>query len=171
MIASTGVAGLLAVCVVVPAVAGAVPYAVVTRSMEPVLTPGTLAVVRPVADDEIAVGSVITYQVRSGEPEVVTHRVVEVAVGSGTPRFRTQGDANESPDPGWVRPVQVRGELWYAVPYAGRLAGVLTPEQRRGGVALVAVALAAYAVMLLLADVRGRRRSTLPGAGEVPAHG
>ena len=46
----------------------------------PASAPGSVVVVRPVDPADIGVGSVITYQLESGEPEVVTHRVVEQGV-------------------------------------------------------------------------------------------
>ena len=49
---------------------------------------------------------------------------------TGEPVFRTRGDANPGPDPGWVRAVQVRGTVWYAVPLLGYPASVLTGDQR-----------------------------------------
>ncbi len=69
-------AAVIAVAVVVPRLAGARPYVVLTGSMRPGMPPGTLVVVRPVDPRSIGVGDVITYQVASGEPDVVTHRVV-----------------------------------------------------------------------------------------------
>ena len=70
--------------------------------MKPSMPPGTLVVVRPTPVDEIGIGSVITYQVESGEPTVVTHRVVAQGIGAtGEPVFRTQGDANDVPDATW----------------------------------------------------------------------
>ena len=117
-----------------------------------------MVVVRPRADDAIGVGSVITFQLASGMPEVATHRVVAVARHpDGRVRFRTQGDANTGPDPQWVRPEQVRGALWYAVPHLGHLSGFLTGEQRRWGVQVVAFLLLGYAVTTV---VGGRRKRT-----------
>ena len=106
--------------VVVPRLTGSTPMTVLTGSMAPSYPPGTLVVVRPVAAEDIAIGDPITYQLRSGEPTVVTHRVVGIGYdGTGERVFSTQGDANESPDAVPVKPVQVRGEVWYAVPWFG----------------------------------------------------
>src|SRR6476661_3023784 len=105
----------------VPRLAGATPYVIETSSMRPTLPPGTLVVVKQPADlSKVSTGTVMTFQERSGDPTVVTHRVVSVGFdGSGAPRFRTQGDANDVPDQGWVLPEQVRGTEWYALPYLG----------------------------------------------------
>src|SRR5262249_9052670 len=72
------VCGLLVVAVGVPIATGSNTYSVLTRSMEPGLPPGTLLVVRPAAAGDLHVGDVVTYQLSSGKPDVVTHRIVRV---------------------------------------------------------------------------------------------
>lgn len=149
---------LLAVAVVVPRIAGATPYVVQTGSMQPDLPPGSLVVVRPVPGDDIAVGDVVTYQVASGEPVFVTHRVVSIGYdGRGELSLRTQGDANDVPDRQRVREVQVRGELWYAVPYVGHVSSLLTGSQRALGVYAVAAGLLLYALAQFAGALRDRR--------------
>ena len=153
-------AALLAIvaAVLVPRVAGATPYTILTSSMVPRYPPGTLVVVRPVPVDQIGVGTVITYQLRSGDPTVVTHRVVSVAYGSdGAPRFTTQGDANDAVDAAPVEPVQVKGALWYAVPWIGRVGNVVDGRQRETAIHVVAAGLGLYAVGAFAAAWRGRR--------------
>ena len=126
--------------------------------MSPAYPPGTMIVARPRAVDDIGVGAVITYQLVSRQPEVVTHRVDAVARHpDGRVRFQTRGDANNGPDPQWVRPEQVRGVLWYAVPGLGHLSWLLTGEQRQWGVQVVAFLLLGYAAVMF---VRGRRSRT-----------
>lgn len=149
---------VLLAAVVVPRLAGATPYTVLTGSMEPDLPPGSLVVVRPVPADEIGVGSVVTYQLESGKPVFVTHRVVSQGVGDdGQPIFQTQGDANDSPDATWIRPLQVRGEAWYAVPYVGYLSELISPQTRQLGVHAVAGVLLLYALLELAGAARDRR--------------
>jgi signal peptidase len=156
--------GALAVDVVVPRLFGATPYAVLTSSMRPSLPEGTLVVVRPVRPESVGVGTVITYQLRSGEPEVVTHRVVAQAVdGAGVPTFRTRGDANDVADPGWVKPVQVKGEVWYAVPQLGRLHAALSGREHQQLVYLAAAALLAYAAAMFVGAVRERHTGVAVG--------
>jgi signal peptidase I len=143
---------------VVPRLFGATPYAVLTSSMRPSLPAGTLVVVRPVSPGSIGIGSVITYQLRSGEPAVVTHRVVAQAVdGAGARSWRTRGDANDAPDDGWVKPVQVKGEVWYAVPHLGRVHALLSGREHRLLVDLTAVVLLGYATAMFAATLRDPR--------------
>ena len=151
---------VLAAAVLVPRLGGAVPYTVLTGSMQPAYPPGTMIVARPVAADDVALGTVITFQLASGRPEVVTHRVVGIArKPDGDLRFQTKGDANDAVDAQWVRPEQVRGALWYAVPRLGYVSELLTGEQRQRGVVVVAVVLLGYAALMVAGGARDRRRA------------
>lgn len=153
-----GMLGALVAAVLLPRLAGATPYTILTSSMKPSMPPGTLVVVRPTPVDEIGIGSVITYQVESGEPTVVTHRVVAQGIGAtGEPVFRTQGDANDVPDATWVLPVQVKGELWYSAPYLGRVGDLVTTAQRDALLMVVVTGLVGYAVIMFAGAVRERR--------------
>jgi signal peptidase I len=154
-----GIAALVTVTVLVPRIGGATPYTILTGSMRPTMPPGTMVVIRPVDPDRVRVGDVVTYQLRSGEPEVVTHRVVSVGLdGTGHRVFRTRGDANDAADPGWVKPVQLKGVRWYAVPYAGRFTNLLDGDQRQGVLVAVVGTLLLYAAYMFGSDVRDRRR-------------
>lgn len=154
-------AGVVVLGVVVPRISGATPYTVLTGSMTPHYPPGTLVVVRPTTD--VAVGDVVTYQLTSGEARVVTHRVVGVSYdGAGEKRYQLQGDANEEPDPESVQPVQIRGELWYAVPWVGRLAALFTTKQHQVMVYLAAGGLFSYAAAMTVQARRDRRAATDP---------
>ena len=154
-----GVVAVVTAAVVVPRLAGATPYAVLTGSMRSDLPPGTLVVVRPVAVEDVRIGDIVTFQLTSGDPVVATHRVVAIgSAGSGERTFQTQGDANDAPDPDWVRPVQVKGRVWYAVPYLGHANDLLNGEQRHLAVLLTAGGLVAYACFMFGGAVRDRRR-------------
>ena len=153
------VGGLVAVTVLVPRVAGATPYTILTGSMRPAMPPGTLVVVRPVPMKEIGIGAVITYQLHSGEPDVVTHRVIAVGhtVG-GKLRLTTKGDANPIADALPVRPVQVRGERWYYLPYAGYVNEVVNGRERHVVLIIVVSGLLLYAGSMFLGSARDRLR-------------
>ena len=160
--------GALALVVVVPRLAGATAYTVLTGSMAPSMPPGTLVVAKPATPEDIGVGTVITYQLASDRPAVVTHRVVGQGFGDeGEPVFQTRGDANTVPDPAWVRPVQIRGEERYAVPYLGYVSNVLTGRGRQVAVDVVAVLLLGYALALLGSGLRDRRSTVATKARHV----
>ncbi|SDS29116.1 signal peptidase I [Microlunatus soli] len=154
-----GMTAVLAAAVVVPRLAGATPYTVLTGSMRPGMPPGTLVVVKPVAFDRLRTGDVVTYQLESGKPTVVTHRVIAIGVnGAGDRVLQTQGDANDRPDANSVREVQVRGKAWYSVPYLGHLNNLLTSGQRQWVVYGVVVVLIGYALAMWIGAARDRTR-------------
>ncbi|MCS4277318.1 signal peptidase [Mycetocola sp. BIGb0189] len=157
-----GAAVLLIVAfVLVPRVTGATPYTVLTGSMRPNMPPGTTVVVRPIDFDAIRVGDVITYQIASGKPEVVTHRVIAVNVTQDGPRLQTKGDANPAPDPNPVRPEQVRGKVWYWAPFVGYLSQGIQSDTRTWVARGIGIALIGYAAVVVVGAVRGRARRRL----------
>ncbi|WP_232716114.1 signal peptidase I [Gordonia metallireducens] len=150
-----GAVAILCATILIPKIAGAQPYTVLTGSMKPDYPPGTLIVVKPRPADEIGVGDVVTYQIRSGSPEVITHRVIEVTENpQGELRFVTQGDNNGLADAEPVRPVQVRGTLWYSVPYIGWVNNWFTGQRRTVLIFAAAGALFVYGGWQFIADRR-----------------
>lgn len=170
-------AGLLAltvllaiVAVLVPAVTGAQTYTVLTRSMEPGYPPGTYLVVRPTPIEDIAVGDVITYQLESGESAVVTHRVTSIELASdGERRLVTKGDNNAVADPEPVRPVQIRGVLWYAVPYLGWATGLRGEDAAGVWIPVAAGLVFCYAAVMAGGWAVDRRRAVRNGGTARPS--
>ncbi len=165
-----GVALVLVVAVLVPRLAGATPYTVLTGSMRPDYPPGTLVVVKPIDTAELRRGDVATYQIASGKPAVATHRITGIGVNlKGERTFTFQGDANDAPDPDPVLPVQVKGRVWYSVPYLGHLNNALNGSQRQVAVWVVAGLLIGYAAFMFVSGLRDRRRGSArdePEAGD-----
>ncbi len=86
-------------------------YVVHTGSMTPNIPSGDLVIDRPAGP--VRVGQVITFAKARGVD--VTHRVAAI-----TPHgILTKGDANPTPDFGYVTQAQVVGRVYAAVPYAG----------------------------------------------------
>jgi signal peptidase len=134
------------ILIAVPLFTGSSTYAVLTSSMAPRYPPGTLLVVKPSSFASLRTGDVITYQLESGKPAVVTHRVVSIGVTQkGERTLITKGDNNDLRDATPVREVQVRGKLLYAVPYAGFVANILG-QHRGGATGVAAAALIVYGV-------------------------
>lgn len=145
--------------VIVPRIFGGTPYTIISGSMEPYLSPGTLVVVRPVDPKDVAVGDVVTVQLESGKDTVVTHRVTEVQYRlDGQLQFITKGDANDIADSEPRLPVQIRGEVWYHVPYLGYVSQAFSGSQRQSMVGVVIVGLVAYAAWMFIGATRERRK-------------
>jgi signal peptidase len=90
---------------------------------------------------------------------VVSHRITSIAYAAdGSLSFRTRGDHNGQGDPDPVRAVQVRGRVWYAVPYAGYVTVWISGRTRIVVSATVAAVLVGYALALFAAGLRDRRR-------------
>ena len=149
---------LLAAVFVVPRVAGAETFTVLSGSMRPTLDPGDLVVVRTADPEQIGVGSVVTFQTESGDPAVTTHRVVSQGVNEdGGALYLTRGDGNESADPVWIKDVQLRGTVWYSVPYVGFLAKLMPQGLRETLAGLVGGMLLVYALVMFTTGIRDRR--------------
>jgi signal peptidase len=127
--------------------------------MAPKLPPGTLIVIRPTPIDDIHVGQVLTYQIHSGSPAVISHRVIEreVSTKDGTTTFITKGDNNALADPP-VREVQVKGTLWYSIPYLGYVNNAVNGDGRALVVPILAGLLFAYALYTVVSTITSRRR-------------
>ena len=148
------VVAMALVLIVVPKVAGATPLTVLTSSMEPLYPPGTLIYVLPVAPADIRLGDVITYQIESGKPAVISHRVIAInSPANGKRTFILKGDNNSIPDQAAVLPVQVRGRLWYSVPLLGWVNSALNGSKRSWIVDAIAVALFAYAAYMIISGI------------------
>ena len=157
-----GFVALIAVLViVVPAVTRSTPYTILTSSMVPTMPPGTLVIVKPIDPQDIRIGTVVTYQLDSGKPIVVTHRVVQIIepnLPGGDPSFVTKGDANSVPDEKPVKPVQIRGAVWYTVPWIGWVNNLVNGDLRAVVIPLVAIALFGYAGYLVVSHQFEKRK-------------
>ncbi len=165
------VLALGALVIVVPAISGGTALTVLTQSMEPKLPPGTLIIIRPTPIDEITIGDVLTYQIKSGEPAVVSHRVISRAVDSkGRTTFITKGDNNDLPDAAPVQKVQIKGTLWYSIPWLGYVNNLVGGQGRSLLLPLVVAALFIYAgYMVASSVVASSRKKRLQAAPTEPA--
>jgi signal peptidase len=158
------VIALALILIVIPKVAGATPLTVLTASMEPLYPPGTLIYVLPVKPADIRLGDVITYQIDSGKPAVISHRVIAInSPPDGKRTFILKGDNNSQADPTAVLPVQIRGRLWYSVPLFGWVNSALNGTKRSWIVDALAAALFAYAGYMIIsgfvAALRKRKKT------------
>jgi signal peptidase I len=148
------VIALALILIIVPKIAGATPLTVLTSSMEPRYPPGTLIYVLPVKPDQIRLGDVITYQIQSGQPAVISHRVIAInSPADGKRTFILKGDNNSDPDPSAVIPAQIKGRLWYSVPLLGWVNSALGGSKRSWIVDAIAAALFVYAGYMIVSGV------------------
>lgn len=166
------VVALAAVAIVIPKLAGALPMTVLTSSMQPGLPPGTLIIVKPVNPDDLAIGDVATYQIESGKPGVITHRILSInLIASGERTFVFMGDNNGVADPEAVREVQIQGKLWYSIPLIGWVNNLVNGANKVWIFPVIAGLLFAYAGYMLVSFVAAanRARRTRSG-GRNPQH-
>jgi signal peptidase len=154
------------VLIVIPVATGSHTYTILTQSMEQKFPPGTFMVMKPAAFDELKAGDVITFQLYSGRPEVETHRIIGFgATQQGEKTLITKGDNNGANDPEPVRAIQVKGKLFYAVPYVGFVANALGNSDRGTWTIVAAVALIGYGAITVYRSVRRPRSPQVQAAG------
>jgi signal peptidase len=114
--------GTLAALVVTfaPGLLGYQRYVLVGGSMEPTIHKGSIVFDDLVRVRELRAGDVITYQ-PPGMTKAVTHRIISAKPQkTGSPIFRTQGDANAAADP---RPFKLnqatQARYRFSIPYLG----------------------------------------------------
>jgi len=156
------VVALAAVAIVIPKLAGALPMTVLTSSMEPRLPPGTLIIVKPVNPADLAIGDVATYQMVSGKPGVITHRIIAINLAaSGGRTFEFMGDNNGAPDAEPVQEAQIQGKLWYSIPLIGWVNNLVNGANKAWIVPVLAGLLLSYAgymIVSALAEANRARR-------------
>ncbi|QDG89348.1 signal peptidase I [Pseudarthrobacter sp. NIBRBAC000502770] len=153
------------VLIVVPVATGSQTYTILTKSMVQKYPPGTFMVMKPAPFDELKYGDVVTFQLYSGRPDVETHRVVGFgSTQQGEKTLITKGDNNGANDPEPVRAIQVKGKLFYAVPYVGFVANFLGNSGRGTWTVIAAVALIGYGAITVYTSLRKTRKGDEPAA-------
>lgn len=101
-------------------------YSVLTGSMEPVLSPGSLLLAKRVADTaNVAVGDVVSFQ-QPGRPDmIITHRVAAIESVGGATFFKTKGDANPTEDPWRLSYGHLVGAVVWSAPVLGSIFAAL----------------------------------------------
>ncbi|MFB9166310.1 signal peptidase I [Arthrobacter psychrochitiniphilus] len=145
--------------IVIPLATGSQTYSVLTSSMAPKYAPGTFLVVKPTPFEALRVGDVITYQIESGMPGVISHRIISIGASqSGEREVRTQGDNNSLPDPNPVLGVQVKGKLFYAIPVVGFIANSVGQE-RESIIPILAAAFIGFGALSMVRGALEKKRS------------
>ena len=136
---------LLAVALVGVRIVGLQPYVVLSGSMEPTYSVGSLIYVKSTDYKQLKVGDPITFLV--SEDTVATHRIIEVLPDKDDPntiRYFTKGDANDEPDGSSVHYKNIIGKPIFSIPYLGYVSNYIqTPPGKY-------VAISGCALLMLL---------------------
>ncbi len=144
---------------------GLEPYTVISGSMEPTYHVGSLIYVKKVDPMTLQEGDPITFYLNDNT--IVTHRIIEVITDEDDPTarsFRTQGNANDTPDGDPVRVHQVIGKPILSIPYLGYLA--LYIQQPPGRFVALGFCLALLAAILLVDLIKALFSSDKSNEGE-----
>lgn len=156
VISATGILLLVAVIalcslLVVPGFFGYHMYHVVSGSMEPAISVGSLIYVKEEAPEEIKEEEIIAFYSDQEGTGIITHRVVKNNVVSGT--FTTKGDANAGEDPMPTAYDNLIGKVVLAVPGMGGVMTVMTSFYGK----IAAACVIALGVLLNLMGSAGRK--------------
>ncbi|MGH3435639.1 MAG: signal peptidase I [Sciscionella sp.] len=155
------IVALVLALTLVPAVGGGHTLTVLSGSMVPALPVGSVVVDRPIPAASLQVGDVVTYATTdevSGAPILITHRIVAIHAGATATVFTTKGDANNVADDRPVAASQIRGKLWYHIPYIGTVRNVV--DSRNGLLLIGGVVLLVGAIWMLYRLFRPERDAT-----------
>lgn len=92
---------------------------VLSGSMEPTISAGSIVVVRRATNYEV--GEIVTFGIDAKTQIPTTHRIAEVRVEDGQMVYKTKGDANNAEDIREISTKDIVGKMYFAVPYAGYL--------------------------------------------------
>ena len=142
----------LAVLMVGVRLIGLQPYTVISGSMEPTYHVGSMIYVKEVDPLKMQVDEPVTFYLNDNT--VATHRIIEVIPDESNPNvmyYRTQGDANETPDGDPIRSDQIIGKPVFSIPYLGYLSVYIqTPPGRYVALGTCLAVLAAVFLVDLL---------------------
>lgn len=92
------------------------PSVVATGSMEPMIMPGDVILIKKIGEDEVKIGEVIQFK---RDDILITHRVMEIVEDTEGLRYRTKGDNNPAEDIRLVKPEEVKGKVVNVIPKIG----------------------------------------------------
>ena len=144
---------LLALALVGVRLFGLQVYSVLSGSMEPNYHVGSLIYVKDVSESELDVDDPITFVVEGNT--VVTHRIIEIISDedSGINRYRTQGDANDTPDGKLLTYENIIGTPVFTIPYLGSFANFI---QQPPGLYIAVAAAALLIILIFVPDLFGK---------------
>lgn len=136
-------------------------YAVLTGSMTPAYSVGSVVYVRTCEPEEIEVRDVITYRMGTDTEHVMTHRVVEI--DSAEQVFVTKGDANNTVDSEPVAFHRLIGKVTLSIPGLAAISDFINTTV---GKAVLFIAFAFAFMLWLIADMLQPRKTKKQKIGE-----
>lgn len=122
---------------------------VMSNSMEPTISTGSLAILKEVDPKTVRNGDVVTFQ--GTTKEAFTHRVVNtLATGEGL-QFQTKGDHNDTVDGSLVASSDIEGKYLFSIPHLGNFMLVINTPMGKLALMLtiVNILLTSYFIKLL----------------------
>jgi signal peptidase len=149
--------GVLLVGTMVPIPGNFKVKIVKSGSMEPTIMTGGIVVIKP--ETNYQVGDIVTFGADTKTQIPTTHRIIEMGDSAFGRSVRTQGDANNAPDPRLTPVSDIHGKVVLTIPYVGFL---LDFARKPIGFALL-VGLPAFAVIVdeigkIVAEVKRLRK-------------
>jgi len=149
---------------ILPSALGYERYVITGGSMSGTFEKGSVVFTQPVAEEDLAVGDVVTYvpPADSGVTTLVTHRIHDIRTRNGVLSFRTKGDANPDPDP-WRFSLDAETQpvVAFHVPVVGHALIALADRDTR--VLLIGIP-AGVVALLALAELLKALRGGVGGA-------
>jgi len=107
----------------VPQIFGADAYIVTSGSMKPNIPEGSVVYEKEPDINQLVEGDVVIFEPNNTQiqGETVVHRIIDTKVENYTRQFKTQGDANPEPDPGWTSSYNIVGKKIFSIPYLGQI--------------------------------------------------
>lgn len=120
---------------VLPGIFGYHMYHVLSGSMEPKMPVGSLIYVQEGTPEEVEAEDIIAFYSSLEDSGIITHRVVENKIVTGT--FTTKGDANEKEDPMPVPYDNYIGKVLFIIPWLGKVLTCMTSPYGKAAAACV----------------------------------
>ena len=130
----------------VPKIFGCENLAVLSGSMEPKISVGSMVIVQEVDPNDLEVGDIITYKI--SDTTLVTHRIV--SIDQDAQQIVTKGDANDVIDGEPVSFSNVVGKLFISIPFLGYISIYM---QGKAGIAIICGIIGILILLNYLPDV------------------
>lgn len=113
-----------------PMVFGHYIFIVLSGSMEPEFSTGSIVFVKPADPQDIMVGDIVTFSGFAGSRQLTSHRVIEIINDENQGLFYvTKGDANNAKDPDPISAENMVGRVSGSAPLLGYLMSFVQTKQ------------------------------------------